>query len=258
MAISDNHVVVLHHKVLLHLVVGPGPPHPHGDWRLLHDGWWLVHHLTRRDGDGAAAQVGDKKRRSGQSTGCVSPGSPLLGSTKVTDGRGRTNRSAPSQPPPSPYWALVAVCLSVPPVPVPMPPATVVMAPHYDRAPVVPRRPVAHHGRVGVRVSTLGAERRQVPGPQRLAPGPPPRRRREARSRRRSEPQRWPSVASRAAPRPVSRWQAFASSCFLRGRSKHHPDADVAADGRSILPSCSRGYDPDRSRWGRVSPHPLA
>src|SRR3989442_7001869 len=38
-----------------------------------------------------------------------------------------------------------------------VPPAfPVVTAPHYDRAPVVPGRPVAHHGRVGVRVVRWG------------------------------------------------------------------------------------------------------
>jgi hypothetical protein len=34
---------------VLHLVVGPGPPRPHGNGRRLHDGRWLVHDLARRD-----------------------------------------------------------------------------------------------------------------------------------------------------------------------------------------------------------------
>src|SRR5438094_3152603 len=41
--------------------------------------------------------------------------------------------------------------------PVAVPPSVaIVTAPHHDRAPVVPGRPVAHHGRVGVRVVRWG------------------------------------------------------------------------------------------------------
>src|SRR5439155_19217014 len=41
--------------------------------------------------------------------------------------------------------------------PVAVPPAfPIVTAPHHDRAPVVPGRPVGHHGRVGVRVVGRG------------------------------------------------------------------------------------------------------
>src|SRR6266404_7349356 len=60
-AILDRHMVVLDHIVVFHVVVGPGPPAPHGDCRLLDDDRRLVHHLARGDGgrDRTAAQVRD-------------------------------------------------------------------------------------------------------------------------------------------------------------------------------------------------------
>ena len=61
-AILDRHMVVLDHEVMFHVVVGPRPPAPHGDCRLLDDDRRLVHHLARGDGghDCAAAQVRDQ------------------------------------------------------------------------------------------------------------------------------------------------------------------------------------------------------
>src|SRR5438034_11778915 len=61
-AILDRHMVVLDHIVVFHVVVGPRPPGPHGDCRLLDDDRRLVHHLARRDGghDCTAAQVRDQ------------------------------------------------------------------------------------------------------------------------------------------------------------------------------------------------------
>src|SRR2546425_365003 len=60
------------------------------------------------------------------------------------------------------------------------------------------RPPRARRGRG----STLGAERRQVPEPRRLGPGPRRQRREmEARTRRTRELRRAPDLASRAAPR---------------------------------------------------------
>src|SRR3989442_5339805 len=46
-AILDRHMVVLDHIVVFHVVVGPGPPAPHGDCRLLDDDWRLVHDPAR-------------------------------------------------------------------------------------------------------------------------------------------------------------------------------------------------------------------
>src|SRR5438132_13986715 len=61
-AILDRHMVVLDYIVVFHVVVGPGPPAPHGDCRLLDNDRRLVHHLARGDGghDCTAAQVRDK------------------------------------------------------------------------------------------------------------------------------------------------------------------------------------------------------
>src|SRR5579864_4243756 len=61
-AIPDGHVVVLDHIAMLHLVVRPGPPAPHGNCRFLHGDGWFVHDLAWRDRgrDGTAVQVCSK------------------------------------------------------------------------------------------------------------------------------------------------------------------------------------------------------
>jgi len=41
-AIPNVHVLLFDDVVMLHLIVGPGKPHPCVDWRLHHNGGWLV------------------------------------------------------------------------------------------------------------------------------------------------------------------------------------------------------------------------
>jgi len=100
-AILNRHMVVLDYVVVFHVVVGPRPPAPHGDCRLLNDDRWLVHRFASRDGrrDGAAAQVRDQDADEASPQQVSSHGPLRWGTAGVTDAarpiRGALWRSPP-------------------------------------------------------------------------------------------------------------------------------------------------------------------